>query len=144
MPSSSCHARLLDLPSFPTRRSSDLGADLGAWLAVGVGLDDEHVIAAGALPQGADGHDDRLARRADGHAHADRRARRWGGSALDAGARSEEHTSELQSPCNLVCRLLPATPASSTYPLSLHDALPISVRIWARGLPSASGSTTNT
>src|SRR2546426_7893559 len=23
-----------------------------------------------------------------------------------AGARSEEHTSELQSPCNLVCRLL--------------------------------------
>src|SRR2546426_7916584 len=26
--------------------------------------------------------------------------------ALRAGARSEEHTSELQSPCNLVCRLL--------------------------------------
>src|SRR5205807_9584952 len=25
---------------------------------------------------------------------------------LVAGARSEEHTSELQSPCNLVCRLL--------------------------------------
>src|SRR2546426_5534190 len=25
---------------------------------------------------------------------------------LRAGARSEEHTSELQSPCNLVCRLL--------------------------------------
>src|SRR2546426_5207623 len=25
---------------------------------------------------------------------------------VDAGARSEEHTSELQSPCNLVCRLL--------------------------------------
>src|SRR5256885_3722853 len=24
----------------------------------------------------------------------------------DDGARSEEHTSELQSPCNLVCRLL--------------------------------------
>src|SRR5256885_10321661 len=33
-----------------------------------------------------------------------------GGMALPAGeasrARSEEHTSELQSPCNLVCRLL--------------------------------------
>src|SRR5688500_19367679 len=29
------------------------------------------------------------------------------GRALDTGAdRSEEHTSELQSPCNLVCRLL--------------------------------------
>src|SRR2546426_6359512 len=25
---------------------------------------------------------------------------------LNAGERSEEHTSELQSPCNLVCRLL--------------------------------------
>src|SRR2546426_7169326 len=46
-------------------------------------------------------------------------AERWGerrllaaGTALTAcgfiaaGARSEEHTSELQSPCNLVCRLL--------------------------------------
>src|SRR5688572_26829099 len=40
--------------------------------------------------------------------------------------RSEEHTSELQSQSNLVCRLLldPATPA--LYTLSLHDALPIS------------------
>src|SRR3989454_6781477 len=27
-------------------------------------------------------------------------------TALDSHARSEEHTSELQSPCNLVCRLL--------------------------------------
>src|SRR5256885_11217071 len=26
---------------------------------------------------------------------------------LQLGERSEEHTSELQSPCNLVCRLLP-------------------------------------
>src|SRR5256885_7626749 len=25
---------------------------------------------------------------------------------IDGGQRSEEHTSELQSPCNLVCRLL--------------------------------------
>src|SRR5256885_11771496 len=28
------------------------------------------------------------------------------GTALQDGQRSEEHTSELQSPCNLVCRLL--------------------------------------
>src|SRR5256885_5829966 len=28
------------------------------------------------------------------------------GSAVAAAPRSEEHTSELQSPCNLVCRLL--------------------------------------
>src|SRR5256885_11320073 len=30
----------------------------------------------------------------------------WGGEANTVPARSEEHTSELQSPCNLVCRLL--------------------------------------
>src|SRR2546426_424666 len=32
--------------------------------------------------------------------------RRAGARGLDVQARSEEHTSELQSPCNLVCRLL--------------------------------------
>src|SRR5437879_387213 len=41
------------------------------------------------------------------------------------GRRSEEHTSELQSPMYLVCRLLPTPPI---YTLSLHDALPISRR----------------
>src|SRR5256885_4616512 len=30
----------------------------------------------------------------------------WIGMAIIGVARSEEHTSELQSPCNLVCRLL--------------------------------------
>src|SRR2546426_8435979 len=30
----------------------------------------------------------------------------WPSDAYTAAARSEEHTSELQSPCNLVCRLL--------------------------------------
>src|SRR5256885_11026335 len=30
----------------------------------------------------------------------------WFNVALTPGGRSEEHTSELQSPCNLVCRLL--------------------------------------
>src|SRR5256885_12032640 len=39
-----------------------------------------------------------LGRRGDGLRHADGGGRR--------AARSEEHTSELQSPCNLVCRLL--------------------------------------
>src|SRR5690242_8168219 len=39
--------------------------------------------------------------------------------------RSEEHTSELQSHVNLVCRLLLDTPTSYIYTLSLHDALPI-------------------
>ena len=46
--------------------------------------------------------------------------------------RSEEHTSELQSPTNLVCRLLLEknffndTATTEIYTLSLHDALPIS------------------
>src|SRR5256885_8492165 len=46
-------------------------------------LRDQHLIAR---PQGA--------------------AERHSVAAGDAGPRSEEHTSELQSPCNLVCRLL--------------------------------------
>src|SRR5256885_6861342 len=38
--------------------------------------------------------------------------------------RSEEHTSELQSPCNLVCRLLleKKKNESSMTPLPLHDS----------------------
>src|SRR3990167_5465501 len=41
--------------------------------------------------------------------------------------RSEEHTSELQSQSNLVCRLFFFNDAATTeiYTLSLHDALPI-------------------
>src|SRR5256885_13187514 len=35
-----------------------------------------------------------------------RRARRVGDHRVVGRVRSEEHTSELQSPCNLVCRLL--------------------------------------
>src|SRR5690606_22011111 len=41
--------------------------------------------------------------------------------------RSEEHTSELQSRENLVCRLLLARAARHSLALSLHDALPISL-----------------
>src|SRR5699024_3129333 len=43
---------------------------------------------------------------------------------VDPVARSEEHTSELQSRFDLVCRLLPPRPLR--LPPSLHDALPIS------------------
>src|SRR5437762_1388087 len=39
--------------------------------------------------------------------------------------RSEEHTSELQSPMYLVCRLLLAPAPPGIHTLSLHDALPI-------------------
>src|SRR2546426_11663317 len=43
------------------------------------------------------------------HSAADRRGQVVlvaGSGETTAGVRSEEHTSELQSPCNLVCRLL--------------------------------------
>src|SRR5256885_11792625 len=57
-------------------------------------------------------HPDRVAaRRRSAHGDGGSRgtgltAQRCAGSASGQGARSEEHTSELQSPCNLVCRLL--------------------------------------
>src|SRR5256885_9389885 len=49
--------------------------------------------------------------RAAKYAYRDRRRkkgefRRLWITRINAGTRSEEHTSELQSPCNLVCRLL--------------------------------------
>src|SRR5205085_11312927 len=78
--------------SFPTRRSSDLGAVLQRHLG--------------------DGRD--LAAERRGHRHAARPLAAVGGgerAALPAAGeladgRSEEHTSELQSQSNLVCRLL--------------------------------------
>src|SRR5256885_17084636 len=42
----------------------------------------------------------------DGPATAVARAAGRGAALCQAHSRSEEHTSELQSPCNLVCRLL--------------------------------------
>src|SRR2546426_7474132 len=43
---------------------------------------------------------------------------------LRVGARSEEHTSELQSPCNLVCRLLLEKKKKPSKPLALVECLP--------------------
>src|SRR5690606_41384078 len=71
---------------FPTRRSSDLG---------------HHEVEPGGVRPGAGGGDDlhRLA--------ALQRLRQRRQAPVDAaGDRSEEHTSELQSRENLVCRLL--------------------------------------
>src|SRR3989304_1301254 len=52
---------------------------------------------------------------------------------IEDGARSEEHTSELQSRLHLVCRFFNETATTEIYTLSLHDALPISLWIlWMR------------
>src|SRR5256885_5551537 len=60
-------------------------------------------------------------------------ARVLAAAAIGDPRRSEEHTSELQSPCNLVCRLLlekkktqqrpPTTPARPAHSLSTRDRL---------------------
>src|SRR5437762_10592090 len=90
-----CYSPLLNPHSFPTRRSSDLHPRL---LRVG----GEHLAPPprGLRPRALPG---RLRREGPGIA-----ALRAGGRAPDAGRRlrSEEHTSELQSPMYLVCRLL--------------------------------------
>src|SRR5574341_1153945 len=73
----------------------------------------------------------------------------WRSGRASARTRSEEHTSELESPTNLVCRLLLEkkkkkknvvvffffndTATTEIYTLSLHDALPI----WLWEIPLA-------
>src|SRR5688500_19129157 len=77
------------LHSFPTRRSSDLPTKGGGTISVDEGRRARAVILDAALPEGAS-----------------EEAAQDGRVAIDIDVRSEEHTSELQSPCNLVCRLL--------------------------------------
>src|SRR5947207_565336 len=121
MPSSARHR---DLHSFPTRRSSDLVAD--AHQATGKLSTAQKTARLLMLGQTALVRGDReLARRFYTEAaEADSAtATQAANLAADDGDRSEEHTSELQSHSDLVCRLLRATEIST---LSLHDALPIS------------------
>src|SRR5205807_6820089 len=100
-------ARPGDLHPFPTRRSSDLaaGATLLVYHRVGGGSPDERDLAVAdfaaqldALPAGVVVGLDDAVDRLD-------RGERTPSVVLtfDDGFRSEEHTSELQSPCNLVC-----------------------------------------
>src|SRR5207248_11631381 len=100
-----CFSPALDhrsLPSFPTRRSSDLEADSLALDATDVILRDGSTLRlrapartdAGAILSFFEGLSQRsLYLRFHGLPRRDR-------------SRSEEHTSELQSPYDLVCRLL--------------------------------------
>src|SRR5688500_19187735 len=80
-----------DPHSFPTRRSSDLAA---------AGRIEEHAVHGHAS-------DRQLHRRSVARAAEVRAVRHHARRCWKPGLqRSEEHTSELQSPCNLVCRLL--------------------------------------
>src|SRR5437588_197508 len=128
MPSSACYPGPRALHSFPTRRSSDLDTRSGELLPLRP-RDQGHVgiYACGptvysrihignARPFVIFSLLKRLLEH-EGHA-----------ATLVINVRSEEHTSELQSHSDLVCRLLLATPAPEPYTLSLPDALPISTR----------------
>src|SRR5205807_10037017 len=92
-----CSAALRDLHSFPTRRSSDLSCtsiSAPVPLSLSAAISAVRVAAVGLRKAQA------LQRvRADAAPRAIRTSSR-------PAPRSEEHTSELQSPCNLVCRLL--------------------------------------
>src|SRR5690606_41680178 len=83
-----------DLPSFPTRRSSDL-VDGFPGLFLVVPVLQHHAVAAGT----------QFANLTSGHDVAGARVDNLGFQ-VRLGARSEEHTSELQSRENIVCRLL--------------------------------------
>src|SRR5207247_5188436 len=86
------------LHSFPTRRSSDLAGSF--WCA---GRLRQETIPAPASANILPGNDVPPPRR--GHSRAGRRSRAGSARSGRAG-RSEEHTSELQSRVDLVCRLL--------------------------------------
>src|SRR5205807_9828557 len=87
------------LHSFPTRRSSDLRGQRRLAHAEG------HAVCAPGIAAPDPGSE---CTRGDRHSQRPDRSRRAGGDDLRylGRDRSEEHTSELQSPCNLVCRLL--------------------------------------
>src|SRR5205807_4724165 len=91
--------------SFPTRRSSDLDVlhDLGALSMMSsdsqaMGRIGEVICRTWQTADKMKRQRGRLAGERDGSDNL--RVRRY------IAKRSEEHTSELQSPCNLVCRLL--------------------------------------
>src|SRR5205807_9520965 len=89
-------AHHLYLLSFPTRRSSDLELITERGIGNGISL----IIFAGIVS--------RIPQLVQQGFVASTSTGGNGGGIVSIGVflRSEEHTSELQSPCNLVCRLL--------------------------------------
>src|SRR5207249_10858003 len=91
------------LPSFPTRRSSDLRVAGSTRLdARRSGIGDQARRAAASAQRRDEDHD------TDQHnaAKLDHQAHAAAAEDRPKGSRSEEHTSELQSRFDLVCRLL--------------------------------------
>src|SRR5262245_23991 len=117
--------------SFPTRRSSDLtwclcqcssvSGKSSRWCA-------PLLSARASAARVTHSATRRMLRRSCRSIHSGSRPRFGNGSCAQ---RSEEHTSELQSLRQLVCRLLLASPPPACLTLSLHDALPISPGVFA-------------
>src|SRR5437016_2506204 len=126
MPSSACRRYHPHLHSFPTRRSSDLG------LTVALVITDLEMPRADGRAVLTAGLRHRVpVVILTGHSSVEiavQLMRQGAANFLTKPftPRSEEHTSELQSLTNLVCRLLLAAATTHIYTLSLHDALPIS------------------
>src|SRR5205085_11994015 len=102
-----CSATPPILPSFPTRRSSDLNLDYALWPPAGMKRKGK------LLPPATLGPPTPLARSADDDLgleddEAEEEAPATPAAKVEGEeeGRSEEHTSELQSQSNLVCRLL--------------------------------------
>src|SRR5690606_41853611 len=91
-----CYCYPRDLHSFPTRRSSDLSRHYADVRQVYQTALANGGAASGPFIPELDNHP------ADPQAEQARLLQAW----QKSGARSEEHTSELQSRENLVCRLL--------------------------------------
>src|SRR5205807_10362260 len=97
------HGATPSVPSFPTRRSSDLADDDGVGKAPPPLRVEEPALESRAREGARAG----IARGGEiGEALVAQRAAGEGARVNRRVGRSEEHTSELQSPCNLVCRLL--------------------------------------
>src|SRR5207247_7246971 len=95
----------LDLHSFPTRRSSDLFDQRKQLLVDEANAIGTAMLRAEMLPDSEHGKMLALLREyVDARMHFSEA--RIAGQGIDSAMRSEEHTSELQSRVDLVCRLL--------------------------------------
>src|SRR5205807_7907757 len=101
-----CSITHLDLHSFPTRRSSDLSQliTITAKSSNPTLIPDPTVVYTSPNSTGSLAYTS--VANQTGSAVITVTVKDDGGAASGGADRSEEHTSELQSPCNLVCRLL--------------------------------------
>src|SRR5205807_10230306 len=97
----------LSLHSFPTRRSSDLQQAIGHIIGIFSGAIASTFLFFALFTKGLDPNNPETIANLQNDQFPMPAVTIWVGVAqvLKEG-RSEEHTSELQSPCNLVCRLL--------------------------------------